>query len=117
MTTTMYTGKIFDALTVVNGTPAVSAAVRMDEAQVMAIHQQAAVTAGTANITYTYEISTNKLTDFVTPSSPASIATITPGTTDVVDFSPEAAKYIRITATNNDAADVALTSVLVIQED
>ena len=90
----------------------------MDEAVTMAIHQLANVTAGVADITYTYElaISNDANAVWITPTSPVTIGTVTPATVDVLDFSPEAAKFIRITATNNDAAACTLTAALVIQE-
>lgn len=114
MSNTMYTGRIFDALVIANGTPATSAAVRMDNAITMSIATQVATTAGSVNVAYSYELSSNKDSGFTAPTSPSSIATAT--ALDIADFSPEASKWIRIIATNGDAADVTLTSVLNIQE-
>lgn len=114
---TMYSGRIFDDVVVANGTPEVSAAVRMDPALTFSIHQQVATTAGSVNVAYTYELSTSNAADavWITPSSPVTIGTATVAQ-EVLDFSPEAAKFIRITATNGDGSDVTLRAVLNMQE-
>lgn len=115
---TMYSGRIFDA-EVITGTggTATSPAIRMENAVVMSIHTQIAATAGGINVAYTYELASSNDANAVwtTPSSPVTIGTHT--ALDISDFAPEAARYIRITATNGDAADVTLTAVLNMQEE
>ena len=117
MSYTMNAAKIFDAVLVANtGGTATSAAIRMDEAMTMSLHTQIATTGGTINVTYTYELSTSNdaTAVWITPSAPVTIGTA--AALDVLDFAPEAAKFIRITATNNDGSDVTLTTVLCVQE-
>jgi hypothetical protein len=113
----MYAGRIFDALVVANGSPATSAAVRMDNAVTMAIQQLSATTAGSVNVAYTYQVSSSNDANatWITPSAPVTIGTAAVSA-DVFDFSPEAAKFIRIIATNGDAADVTITTNLLMQE-
>ncbi len=110
---TMYTGRMFDAVLIANtGGTATSDAVRMDEAEAMSIHTQVATTAGSINITYTYEVSSSKDGPFVAGNTTIAAQTAL----DIIGFSPEAAKWIRLIATNNDGSDVTLTAVLTIQE-
>ncbi|GAF87247.1 unnamed protein product, partial [marine sediment metagenome] len=60
MALTMYAGRIFDAIAL-GATPATStsAALRMDSAIAMSIHTQVADPIASANVTYTYELSSN----------------------------------------------------------
>ncbi len=72
---------------------------------------------GTLNVDYTYELSSDGDVSgavWTAPSAGAAIGTHT--VLDFTDFAPEAAKYIRIIATNNDVGAVTLTSVLHMQE-
>lgn len=115
MATTMYAGRIFDAEVIVGGGAgtAVAPAIRMDNVSSMSIQTQVADTAGGIDITYTYELSSNI-------DGPWSVGTVTIAdhtALSITDFVPEAAKYIRVTVTNNDAAAVTLTSVLNMQEE
>jgi hypothetical protein len=111
----MYAGRVFDAEVIAGGGAgtATSPAIRMDEAEAMSIHTQVATTAGTINVTYTYQVSSNSDGPWVDGN--ISIAAHTPAL-DITGFSPEASKWIRIIATNNDASAVTLTSVLNMQE-
>ena len=102
MTNTMYAGRVFDAVAIANAASATSAAVRMDETIAMSIHTQVAATAGGINVTYTYELSSNSGGPWIAGST--SIAAHT--TLDITGFSPEASKWIRMIATNGDAATV-----------
>ena len=115
MARTMYTGRMFDAIAL-GATPATatSAAVRMDASEAMSIQSQVVTTAGTINVTYTYQVSSNSDGPWVDGNT--SIAAHTPAL-DITGFSPEAAKWIRMIVTNNDATAITeLTSVLTIQE-
>lgn len=113
MSVTMYAGRIFDAEVVTGGGgTATSDAIRMDAASAMSVQTQVATTAGSINVTYTYQVSSNSDGPWVDGN-----VSITGHTAlDVSDFAPEAAKWIRIVVTNNDAADVTLTAVLNMQE-
>lgn len=93
---------------------ATSEPVDISKANALAVHHNE--TAGTGTITYTYSLSTSKNGTYLTPASPATIgAAITAD--DVLDFAPEAASWIKITATEaGGAAAVTFTSTLVIQE-
>ena len=93
---------------------ATSAAIDISKANAMAIHHNE--TAGTGTVTYTYSLSSSEDGTFLTPASPVTIgAAITAD--DVLDFAPEAARFIKITATEaGGAASVTFTDVLVIQE-
>ena len=112
MSRTMYAGRMFDALVVENGTPQTSLAIRMDSAEAMSIQTQVATTAGSINIVYTYEVSSSQDGPFI----PGNTTIPTQTALDIIGFSPEASKWIRLIATNGDAADVTLTAVLNIQE-
>ena len=110
---TMYVGRVFDAVLISNtGGTATSAAVRMDSAEALSIHTQVATTGGAIDVTYTYQVSSNVDGPFVDGNT--SIASHT--ALDITGFSPEASKWIRMIATNNNGSDVTLTSVLKIQE-
>jgi uncharacterized iron-regulated membrane protein len=115
MARTMYAGRMFDAIALgASPATATSDPVRMDAAEAMSIHSQVVDTAGTINITYTIELSSNSTGPWV--ASNTSIAAHTPSL-DITGFSPESAKWIRLIVTNNDATAITnLTSVLSIQE-
>jgi CTP:molybdopterin cytidylyltransferase MocA len=111
----MYAGRIFDAEVLAGaGGSATSAAIRMDNAETMSIHTQVATTGGSVNVAYTYELSSSNDANAVWTTGDVPIATAT--ALDVADFAPEASKFIRIIATNGDAAPVTLTAVLNMQE-
>jgi len=115
MGTTMYAGRIFDAEAIVGGgaATAVATPIRMDKASSMSIQTQVATTSGNIDLTYTYDLSSN----IDGPWAAGSVSISDHTTLALTDFVPEAAKYIRMTVLNNDAAAVTLTSVLTIQED
>lgn len=96
------------------GATATSEPVDISKANALAIHHNE--TAGTGTITYTYSLSSSKAGTYITPASPVTIgADITAD--DVLDFAPEAASWIKITATESGAsAAVTITSTLCIQE-
>lgn len=73
-------------------------------------------TAGTGTITYTYSLSPSKDGTYITPASPVTIgADITAD--DVLDFAPEAAAWIKITATESGGTQaITFTDYLMIQE-
>ena len=116
MSTQMGVVRIFDALNVVKSTAATSAAVDIGKAQALALHILT-LTGANPDFTYTYKLSNAQDGTYVTPASPVTIgANIT--TVDVLDFAPEAAGWIKIIATNNNAAnDVVLTAQIAVQED
>ncbi len=73
-------------------------------------------TAGTGTVTYTYALSTSKDGVFITPASPVTIGV---GITvdDVLDFTPETASWIKITATEAGGAQaITFTAVLAVRE-
>ena len=114
--TQMGAHKLFDNVTIGAGGSATSAAVYMGQAQTMALHLQS-ITGTGPDVSFTYQVSTNKDSDFITPSSPVTIG-VNQAAANVLDFAPEAAKFIKIIATNNNGAQtVTLTAVLAMQED
>ena len=111
----MGTHKLFDNVTIAASGSSTSVSVYMGNATAMALHLRA-IAATAPDVTFTYDLSTNKDTDFTTPSSPVTIG-VNLAAVDVLDFSPEAAKFIRIIATNNNGVNaVTLTGILAIQE-
>jgi hypothetical protein len=114
MSITMYAGRIYDAVVIAGGglATAVATPIRMDGAVSMSIHTQVATTTGGIDVTYTYDLSSN----IDGPWAAGSVTIADHTALVVVDFVPEASKYIRMTVTNNDAAAVTLTTVLNMQE-
>ena len=114
--TQMGAHKLFDNVTILASGTSTSASIYMGQATTMALHLQSI--AGTApDVGFTYELSTNKDTNFIAPSAPVTI-TASVGAVDIIDFAPEAAKFIRLICTNNNGANpVTLTAVLAVQED
>lgn len=109
------TSLIFDNVTIAASGASTSATVDIQASNAMALHINA-MSGTSPDVTFTYALSTNETANFTTPASPvtigASIAAV-----DVLDFAPEAAKYIRITATNNNGVNaVTFTGVLAVQE-
>jgi len=86
----------------------------ISKANALAIHHNE--TAGTGTITYTYSLSPSRAGTYIIPTSPVTIgADVTAD--DILDFAPEAAKFIKIIATESGgSAAVTVTSTLVIQE-
>jgi len=95
---------------------AVSEPIDIGKANALALHVTA-ITGGVGlDVTFTYSLSNSKEGTYVTPSSPATIGANI-AAADVLDFAPEAARFIKITATNNDVADAAVvTAQLAMQE-
>lgn len=107
--------RIFDALSIAKSTAATSAAVDIGKAQALALHV-ITLTGANPDFTYTYSLSNAQDGTYTTPASPVTIgANIS--TVDVLDFAPEAAGWIKIIATNNNAVNaVVLTAQLAVQE-
>lgn len=106
--------KIFDGQVLSASATATSAPIEIGKANALAIHHNE--TSGTGTVTYTYSLSPSKNGTFITPASPVTIGS---GITvdDVLDFAPEAAGWIKITATEAGGAQaITFTSVLMIQE-
>ena len=96
------------------GAAATSEPIDISKANALAIHHNE--TAGTGTVTYTYSLSPSKAGTYITPASPVTIgADITAD--DVLDFSPEAASWMKVTATESGGAQaITFTSTLCIQE-
>lgn len=114
MATTMGAYKIFVGEVIGAGGTATSEPIEMGTASVLALHLTAIAGVG-ADVTFTYSLGNNRDDTFITPSSPVTIGANL-AATDVLDFSPELAKFIKITATNNAAADVTISATLCVQE-
>jgi hypothetical protein len=94
---------------------ATSAAIEIGCGDAFALHVTA-LTGTSPDVTFTYSLSNSKEGTFVTPLSPATIKA-NAGAADVHDFAPEAASWIKIIATNNNASNAAvLTAQLAIRE-
>jgi hypothetical protein len=105
---------IFDAVVIAQSGTAVSEAIDMSKADALALHLTA-ITGTNPSVTFTYSLSCDGTT-YTTPQSPVTIGA-TKAAVDVMDFAPEAANWIKITATNNNAgAAVTITANLAIQE-
>lgn len=88
--------------------------VEMARAEALALHLTA-ITGTGPTVTFTYKLSCDGTT-YTTPQSPATIGA-TKSAADVMDFAPEAANWIIITATNNNAGQTAtITARLAVQE-
>ena len=110
----MGTHQLWDAQVVTTGAASTSAAIGIGQANALALHLTAI--AGTAlDVTFTYSLSTSRTGTFVTPVSPVTIKA-NAAAVDVLDFSPEAAGWIKIIATNNSANSVTFSAVLAVQE-
>lgn len=105
---------IFPSQTITTGATSVATAIDISNASALAVHLTAI--AGTAlDVTFTYSLSNSFAGTYTTPSSPATIGANL-GAVDVLDFAPEAARYIKITITNNSANSVVLAASLAVQE-
>lgn len=105
--------KLFDQ-TIAAGATAVSAGWRIESADALALHLTS-ITGTSPDVTFTYALSVDGVT-YTTPQTPVSIGA-NKGAADVMDFAPEAAKWIRITATNNNGANsVTIVAYLAQQE-
>ncbi len=114
MATTIGVWKIFDAEAIGAGATATSAAIEMGTASALALHLNA-IAGTTEDVTFTYSLGNTRDDTFITPSAPVTIGANL-AAADVLDFAPELAKYIKITATNNDVAAVTITATLTVQE-
>lgn len=91
-----------------------SDAIDMSKADALALHLTS-ITGTSPDVTFTYQLSCDNST-WVTPVSPVTIKA-SAAAADVLDFAPEAALWIRIVATNNNASNAATISArLAIQE-
>ena len=93
---------------------ATSASVEIGKANAISIHHNE--TSGTGTVAYTYALSNKSDGTFITPVSAVTIGT---GITadDILDFAPEAAAWIQITATEDGAANsITFSAELSIQE-
>lgn len=106
--------KIFAATSILASGSAVSEAVDMGKADALALHLTS-ITGTGPSVTFTYSLSVDGVT-YTTPQSPVTIGA-TKSAVDVMDFAPEAANYIKITATNNNAGQpVTISANLAVQE-
>lgn len=116
MASTIGVWKIFDGETIAASGASTSAAIEMGTALALALFVDSI--AGTAlDVTFTYSLGNTRDGAFVTPTAPVTIgANISAA--DVLDFAPELAKYIKITATNNNAVNgvTEMTCTLTVQE-
>jgi hypothetical protein len=114
MATLVRASKIWTAKQIAGGATDTSEAIEMGRADALALHLTAI--AGTnPSVTFTYSLSCDGTT-YTTPQSPATIGA-TKAAVDVMDFAPEAANWIKITATNNNGSDaVTITASLAVQE-
>ena len=115
MATTLGVWEIFSSETIAFGASATSEPVDMSAASALALHVTAI--AGTLpDVTFTYSLSNSREGTYVTPNSPVTIGANV-ANDDVLDFAPELARFIKITATNNSGANaVTLTASLAVQE-
>jgi len=105
---------LFSAKEIAASGNAVSDPVEMSKASALAVHLTA-ITGTSPDVTFTYSLSCDGVT-FVTPVSPVTIKANAQAA-DVLDFAPEAAKWIKITCTNNNASNaVTVTARLAVQE-
>jgi len=111
----METTRIFDALSIAKSTAATSEAIDIGKSNAMALCVLV-LTGTNPDFTFTYKLSNSADGTYTTPTSPATIgANIT--AVDVLDFAPEAAGFIKIIATSNNAVNaVTLTAQLAVQE-
>ena len=106
--------QLWTAQDITTGASVTSAAVDISKASTMALHLTA-ISGTTPSITFTYSLSSSRAGTFTTPASPVTIgATI--GAIDVLDFTPEAAGFIKITATNNNGGTATLSAQLAVKE-
>lgn len=114
MSVQMTAVQLWSSEVVTTGATATTAAIDIGKAQAMALHLTAIAGTG-IDVTFTYSLSTSRDGTFTTPASPVTIGANI-GAVDVLDFSPEAASFIKITVTNNSANSVTLSAVLAVQE-
>ena len=97
------------------GGTSVSPEIDISKANAIALHLQT-VTGTAPDVTFTYSMSSTKGGTYVTPASPVTIKA-NAAAADVLDFAPEAGRFIKITATNNNAGnDVVISALIAIQE-
>ena len=106
--------QVFSSESVTASGTATSSAVPIENANALALH--VTTLSGTSpDVTFTYSLSMDDST-YVTPVSPVTIGANL-SAADVLDFSPEASKYIKITVTNNNSVNAAtVTANLAVQE-
>lgn len=113
MATVMRSTKFLDAVTLSAGASNTSNPIPLDNANGFAVHLTSV--AGTApNVSFTYSVSADGTT-YVTPSVPVTIGTGL-SAADVLDFAPEASKWMKIITTNNSGNSVTLSAFLCVQE-
>ena len=96
------------------GAAATSAALDISLADTMALHLTA-LTGTTPDVTFTYSLCNTLGGTYITPLSPVTIMA-NAAAADVLDFTPEAARFIKITATNNNGGTAVLSAQLAVQE-
>ena len=107
--------QLWTSQVIAHSTAVTSAAVEISKANAMALH--VTTLSGTSpSVTFTYSLSSSRDGTFTTPVSPATIKA-NAAAADVHDFTPEAAEFIKIIATNNSGANAAtLSAQLAVQE-
>jgi hypothetical protein len=114
MATIVRSSVLWSATSIGASATSTSAAVPLDKANGFALHLTA-ITGTSPNVTFTYSLSCDGTT-YTTPQSPVTIGA-NKAAADVMDFAPEAAKWMKITATNNNGSNaVTISATLAIQE-
>lgn len=108
--------KVFTAQAVGTSATVTSSAFPIDKLTAIALHLTD-ISGTTPDVTFTYSLCNTENGTFVVPASPSTIGA-NKAAADVMDFSPEAAKFIKIRATNNSGANIAtITAELAVQID
>lgn len=115
MATTLGVWEVIPNRTILASGTYTSDPVELSAASALALHVTA-ISGAAPSVTFTYSLSNSYAGTYVTPTAPVTIGANI-AAVDVLDFAPELARYIKITATNNNgAAPVTLTAALAIQE-
>jgi len=114
MSTHMLAVQLWTAQAITTGADVTSAAVDIGKANAMALHLTA-LAGTTPDITFTYSLSSSRDGTYTTPAAPVTIGANI-AAVDVLDFAPEAAAFIKITATNNNGGTATLSAQLAVQE-
>ena len=109
------TALLWNAEAIGTAATVVSEPINIEKANAMALHVTA-ITGTAPDVTFTYSSSNSYDGTYTVPTSPAAIGANI-GAVDVLDFAPEAARFIKISAENNSGANIAtVTAQLAIQE-
>lgn len=114
MATGMGVTQLWTAQAITTGASVTSDAVDISKAETMALHLTA-ISGTTPDVTFTYSLSSSRAGTFTTPATPVTIK-VSAAAVDVLDFTPEAAAFIKITATNNNGGTATLSAQLAVKE-